>query len=140
MTVFEVVNRSRGPAEPRRSPTESRTRLTLANPHKPIASPSDSEPNPKPAALVLAAAFFLVPLISCILAFPLFDYAATVDRQLLTTYFLLGGHALTLALIWYICKSRSGMTAPAAIALAILYLGTVGICWLVVAFGVISWT
>lgn len=93
-----------------------------------------------PAAITALIAFVVVPLVSCIFAFPLFQFSKTAEWPFITAYYLLGGHGVTLAIIWTGFKRLSNHARGSETLLALVYLGTAGICWLLVAIGIVSWT
>jgi hypothetical protein len=93
-------------------------------------------------------AFSLPAILLLLLAWPCSDYGYTTQHRGRVLFFMYGGHAICIAATWGIAialtrtRSRDSVVPATCVGLglAAIYLPTTALCWLMVAFGVISWT
>ena len=120
----------------------------------PYASP---ETNPKPIQFAkrvhahltfgVVVAFSLPAVMLLLFAWPCLDYGFTAQHQGLVLFFAYGGHAILMIAFWGIAvaftrtRSPDSLTSATSVGLglAVVYLPTAAICWLMVVFGVVSW-
>ena len=99
---------------------------------------------------MVVLALTVPPALSFFLAYQLLDYFTLVDHPFLGMYFMLGGHAATLFVIWAVCAACmnadansnrqlvSNRMAGLSVLVATIYLITAAICWIATAIGSMS--
>jgi len=113
---------------------------------------TDTPPtNPRsdtPLVLGICVVFLIPAIVLLMLAWPCLDYGFTTQHRYRVSFFVFGGHAilmvaLLLAAVTITFRRTRESRTPAScvgMGLAIIYLPTVIVCWLMVALGVVSWT